>query len=175
MLDIVLCFKTSSPSTMVATIVACATISMSSCRKSQSNTVMLAIFQLMFLVISFLVSKVIKFCKICKAKHTFLTIFDDFETKIAYFASRRLKNCKKNQTTITRLLFMLTGTSPLTSWLRGRTGRMGRMFSRFFCVHIHTHVRGDFYNLSAPTAPCAPKITKTINPKQTKQHEYPTL
>ena len=61
MLDIVLCFKTSSPSTMIATIVACATISMSSCRKSQSNTVMLAIFQLMFLVISFLVSKVIKF------------------------------------------------------------------------------------------------------------------
>ena len=95
MLDIVLCFKTSSPSTMVATIVACATISMSSCRKSQSNTVMLAIFQLMFLVISFLVSKVIKFCKICKAKHTFLAIFDDFETKIAYFASRRLKICKK--------------------------------------------------------------------------------
>ena len=83
MLDIVLCFKTSSPSTMVATIVACATISMSSCRKSQSNTVMLAIFQLMFLVISFLVSKVIKFLQSCKAKHTFLALFAYFESPSA--------------------------------------------------------------------------------------------
>ena len=48
---------------------------------------MLAIFQLMFLVISFLVSKVIKFLQSCKAKHTFLALFAYFETIIAYFES----------------------------------------------------------------------------------------